>query len=92
MHKSRVLKVRSCSAASYSYFRQCATPNVSGTVMAPFPKKAHRIAITQILEVKFLFLLLDPFLKDQVSLCLPVSQKSYSKKILEIGTQYVLGE
>lgn len=76
-HKSLVLKVHSCSAASYGYFRQCATLNVSGIVMAAFPPKAHRIAITQTLEVKPLLLFLDPFLKDQIPLCLPVSQKLY---------------
>lgn len=51
-HKSSVLKVDSCSAASYSYLRQCAMLSVSGTAMAPFPPKAHEMAITSTLTVK----------------------------------------
>lgn len=67
-HKSQVLKVHSCSAVSYSYLRECATPNVSGNVTAHFPLKAQSAAIIQTLEVKLLLWIPDPFLKAQVSL------------------------
>lgn len=50
-HKSWVLKVHSSAAASYSYFRQYATPHASGTAMSPFPPKVHKNFIMQSLEI-----------------------------------------
>lgn len=64
-HKSQVLKVHSCSAASYRYLRQCATPNVLGNVTAHFPPKTQSITFIQISEVKLLLWIPDPFLKAQ---------------------------